>query len=151
MGVAAETDEMLNTIPPRANGGNLDDPNLTVGTTVYFPVFVDGALFSIGDTHAVQGLGEVSGTAIEAPMRIVYKISVLKNARQIQEVQYETDDYYATTGFAKTIDEARRKRPASWLNTLSIPVGYPGRTRTCFALSQAICILPKRSTSRTCW
>jgi len=109
MGVAPDTDEMLNTIPPRANGGNLDDPNLTVGTTVYFPVFVPGALFSIGDTHAVQGLGEVSGTAMEAPMRIVYRISVLKNARAIEEVQYETDSYYATTGFAETIDEAARK------------------------------------------
>jgi acetamidase/formamidase len=109
MGVAPDTDEMLNTIPPRANGGNLDDPNLTVGTTVYFPVFVAGALFSIGDTHAVQGLGEVSGTAIEAPMRIVYRISVLKNERPIQEVQYETDSYYATTGFAETIEEAAQK------------------------------------------
>jgi acetamidase/formamidase len=109
MGVAPDTDEMLNTGPPRANGGNLDDPNLMVGTTVYFPVFVAGALFSIGDTHAVQGLGEVSGTALEAPMRIVYKISVLKNARPIQEVQYETNSYYATTGFATTIDEAAQK------------------------------------------
>jgi len=109
MGVAPDTDKPLNTIPPRANGGNLDDPSLTVGTTVFFPVFVPGALFSIGDTHAVQGLGEVSGTAMEAPMRIVYRISVLKNARSISEVQYETDDYYATTGFAATIDEATRK------------------------------------------
>ena len=109
MGVAPDTDEMLNTTPPRANGGKLDDPNLTVGTTVYFPVLVTGALFSIGDTHAVQGLGEVSGTAMEAPMRIVYRISVLKNAHPIQEVQYETDGYYATTGFAKTIDGAAQK------------------------------------------
>ena len=109
MGVAPNTDQMLNTTPPRANGGNLDDPNLTVGTTVYFPVFVPGALFSIGDTHAVQGLGEVSGTAMEAPMRIVYKISAVKNGRTIEEVQYETDSYYATTGFAETIDEAARK------------------------------------------
>ena len=109
MGVAPNTTEMLNTIPPRANGGNLDDPNLTVGTTVYFPVFVPGALFSIGDTHAVQGMGEVSGTAMESPMRIVYKISVLKNSRAIEEVQYETDSHYATTGFGKTIDEAARK------------------------------------------
>jgi len=109
MGVAPDTDELLSTIPPRANGGNLDDPFLTVGTTVYFRVFVPGALFSIGDTHAVQGLGEVSGTAMESPMRVVYKISVLKNGRSISEVQYETDDYYATTGFAVTIDEAARK------------------------------------------
>lgn len=109
MGVAPDTDEMLNTIPPRANGGNLDDPNLQAGTTVYFPVFVPGALFSIGDTHAVQGLGEVSGTAMETPMRIVYRVSVIKDGRSMEEVQYETDEYYATTGFAKTIDEAARK------------------------------------------
>ena len=109
MGVAPDTDEMLSTIPPRANGGNLDDPNLVVGTTVYFPVLVPGALFSIGDTHAVQGLGEVSGTAMESPMRIVYRISVIKGMRSIEEVQYETDEYYATTGFATTIDEASKK------------------------------------------
>jgi acetamidase/formamidase len=109
MGVAPDTDEMLNTIPPRANGGNLDDPSLVVGTTVYFPVRVPGALFSIGDTHAVQGLGEVSGTAMETPMRIVYRLSVIKGGRSIEEVQYETDDYYATTGFAETLDEAATK------------------------------------------
>ena len=109
MGVAPDTDDMLNTIPPRANGGNLDDPNLVVGTTVYFPVFVPGGLFSIGDTHAVQGLGEVSGTAMESPMRVLYDISVIKGGRSIEEPQYETDDYYATTGFATTIDEAARK------------------------------------------
>jgi len=73
MGVAPDTDEMLDTGPPRANGGNLDDPDLVVGTTVYFPVFVPGALFSIGDP------------------------------------QYETDAYYATTGFATTLDEAAKK------------------------------------------
>lgn len=109
MGVAPDTDEMLNTIPPRANGGNLDDPNLVAGTTVYFPVFVEGGLFSIGDTHAVQGHGEVSGTAIESPMRIVYEIRVIKGGRPIPEPQYETDEYYATTGFATTIDEAAKK------------------------------------------
>lgn len=109
MGVAPDTDELLGTIPPRENGGNLDDPHLVAGTTVYFPVFVPGALFSIGDTHAVQGLGEVCGTAMEAPMRIVYRVRVLKDRPPIREVQYETDAYYATTGFATTLDEAARK------------------------------------------
>lgn len=109
MGVAPDTDEMLDTIPPRANGGNLDDPNLVAGTTVYFPVFVKGGLFSIGDTHSVQGHGEVSGTAMESPMRIVYEISVIKGGRSISEPQYETGEYYATTGFATTIDEAAKK------------------------------------------
>jgi acetamidase/formamidase len=63
MGVAPATDSMLSTIPPRANGGNMDNRHLTVGTTVYFPIFVDGALFSIGDTHAAQGDGEVGGSS----------------------------------------------------------------------------------------
>lgn len=109
MGVAPATDSMLVTIPPRANGGNMDNRHMTAGTTVYFPVQVEGALFSIGDTHAAQGDGEVSGTAIEAPMRIVYQVEVLENARGMVEPQYETDEYYAVTGFAATIDEAARK------------------------------------------
>jgi acetamidase/formamidase len=109
MGVAPDTDEMLSTIPPRANGGNMDDPNMVVGTTVYFPVFVEGALFSLGDTHALQGHGEVSGTALEAPMRIVYEVNVLKGQKQIEEPQYETNDYYAVSGFGTTLEVATRK------------------------------------------
>lgn len=109
MGVAPPTDSMLSTIPPRANGGNMDDRDLVEGTTVYFPVFVEGALFSIGDTHAAQGDGEVSGTAIEAPMRIVYEVRVLEGGRSITEPEYETEDFYAVTAFAETLDEAARK------------------------------------------
>ena len=109
MGVAPDTDEMLSTIPPRANGGNMDDPDIVEGTTVYFPIFVEGALFSIGDTHAAQGHGEVSGTAIEAPMRIIYEVNVIKDGRKIDEPQYETDDFYAVTAFALTLDEAAKK------------------------------------------
>lgn len=109
MGVAPATDSLLSTIPPRANGGNMDDPHLVEGTTVYFPVFVEGGLFSIGDTHATQGLGEVSGTAIEAPMRIIYEIKVIKSKKYLVEPQYETDDYYAVTGFAPSIDGATKK------------------------------------------
>lgn len=108
MGVAPDTEEMLVTFPPRANGGNMDDPHLTAGTTVYFPVFVKGALFSIGDTHAVQGLGEVAGTAVETPMRIRFRVGVIKG-KSIEEPQYETGEYYATTGFGTTVDEAARK------------------------------------------
>ncbi|MGN8224856.1 acetamidase/formamidase family protein [Gracilimonas sp. BCB1] len=109
MGVAPDTEEMLSTIPPRENGGNMDDPNITEGSVVYFPVLVEGALFSIGDTHAAQGHGEVCGTAIEAPMNIIYEVEVIKGGRTISEPQYETEDYYAVTAFATTIDEAAKK------------------------------------------
>jgi acetamidase/formamidase len=109
MGVAPDTDEMLTTIPPRANGGNMDDPHMTEGTTVYFPVFVEGALFSIGDCHSVQGAGEVCGTGVETPMRIIYEVNVIKGKRYLKEPQYETDTYYAVTAFATTLDEAAKK------------------------------------------
>ncbi len=109
MGVAPATEEMLSTIPPRENGGNMDNRYLTEGVTVYFPVFVEGALFSIGDTHAAQGMGEVCGTAIESPMRIIYEVKVIKGERKISEPQYETDEYYAVSAFAPTLDEAAKK------------------------------------------
>ena len=108
IGVAPPTDEMLVTFPPRANGGNMDDPNMVKGVTVYLPVFVEGALLSVGDSHAVQGLGEVVGTAVECDMRALLKISVIKD-KKIAEPQYETEDYYATTGYGTTIDEAAKK------------------------------------------
>ena len=123
MGVAPTTREMLNTVPPRANGGNMDDPNITVGTTVYFPVFVDGALFSIGDGHAAQGHGEVGGSAVEVPMRIVYRVQVLKGHRRIAEPQYENADVYATTAFAKTLDEAAKKAARFMLDYLETERG----------------------------
>ena len=109
MGVAPDTDSLLSTIPPRANGGNMDNPYMTEGVTVYFPVFVEGGLFSIGDTHAAQGMGEVCGTAVEAPMTITYQIDLIKGGHEMQEPQYESEDYYAVTAFAPTIDEAARK------------------------------------------
>lgn len=108
IGVAPDTEEMLVTFPPRANGGNMDDPNMTTGVTVYLPVFVEGALLSVGDSHAVQGLGEVVGTAVECDMRALLRLRVIKN-KNIAEPQYETDAYYATTGFSTTIDEAAKK------------------------------------------
>lgn len=109
MAVAPATDSMLSTHPPRANGGNMDNRHLTAGTTVYFPVLVEGALFSIGDTHAAQGDGEVSGTAVEAPMRIVLQLEIVEGARPLPEPQYETSDYYAVSAHATTLDEAARR------------------------------------------
>ena len=109
MGVAPNTTEMLSTIPPRQNGGNMDDPGMVKGSTVYFPVLVKGALFSIGDAHAVQGYGEVCGTALEAPMTFTYRLRVIKGAAPIKEPQYETDEFYAVTGFGTTIDIATKK------------------------------------------
>lgn len=67
-------------VPPRRVGGNLDIRDLAAGTTLYLPVEVAGALFSVGDTHAAQGDGEVCGTAIESPMNAVLTLDLVKGA-----------------------------------------------------------------------
>ncbi|MCB8839824.1 acetamidase/formamidase family protein [Aurantimonas sp. VKM B-3413] len=68
-------------VPPRRVGGNLDIRDLSAGTVLYLPVEVAGALFSVGDTHAAQGDGEVCGTAIESPMKTVLTLDLVKDAR----------------------------------------------------------------------
>jgi formamidase len=102
--------EGLRTIPPRENGGNLDVKQLVKGTTVYLPVWTDGALFSIGDAHFAQGDGEVCGTAIEMAAMFHLRFQLHKDAareRGINGVQFSGSEesrprrrYYATTGLS---------------------------------------------------
>lgn len=87
VGVALKEPGRFSTIPPRANAGNVDIRDLTVGTTFWLPVFVPGALFSTGDCHANQGQGEVCGTGIECPMTVTMKFDIRKDLR-IKELQY---------------------------------------------------------------
>ena len=69
------------TIPPRSSGGNIDCKELVAGTTLFLPIPVEGALFSAGDGHAAQGDGEVSGTAIEAPVEAQVTLGVRDDLR----------------------------------------------------------------------
>src|ERR1700737_3053056 len=66
----------VSTLPPRRNGGNLDNKELVAGTTLYLPIQVDGALFSVGDGHAAQGDGEVCITAIETGLIGTFELHV---------------------------------------------------------------------------
>lgn len=65
------------TVPPRWHGGNLDCRELVAGSVLYLPVTVPGALLSVGDGHAAQGDGEVSGTAIECPVEATLTVDLL--------------------------------------------------------------------------
>jgi acetamidase/formamidase len=67
-------------LPPTRRGGNMDIRDLGEGAELYLPVEVAGALFSVGDTHAAQGDGEVCGTAIESPIALVAKLDLVKQA-----------------------------------------------------------------------
>lgn len=80
IGVAPAEPGHHSVVPPRRVGGNLDIRDLSAGTTLYLPVEVAGALFSVGDTHAAQGDGEVCGTAIESPMNAVLTLDLVKGA-----------------------------------------------------------------------
>lgn len=81
IGVAPAEAGTHSVVPPRRMGGNLDIRDLAAGTTLYLPVEVAGALFSIGDTHAAQGDGEVCGTAIESPMNVELSLDLVKQEK----------------------------------------------------------------------
>ena len=68
----------LITLPPRANGGNIDIKQAQPGAMVMMPVFVEGALFSLGDVHAAQGDGEVCGSAIECQASVTVRLDLMK-------------------------------------------------------------------------
>jgi acetamidase/formamidase len=80
VGVAPAEPGLHSIVPPRRVGGNMDVRDLIAGAELYLPIEVPGALFSVGDTHAAQGDGEVCGTAIESPMRIALKFDLVKGA-----------------------------------------------------------------------
>jgi acetamidase/formamidase len=80
IGLAPAESGLHSVVPPRRVGGNLDIRDLGEGTELWLPVEVAGALFSVGDTHAAQGDGEVCGTAIESPMSIALSFELEKGA-----------------------------------------------------------------------
>ena len=96
-GVAPAEDGEHSTTPPRRVGGNLDIKHLTAGSTLYLPVEVAGALFSIGDCHATQGDGEVCVTGIEAPMFVTARLSV-RSELDIDQPRFETTGPFTPTG-----------------------------------------------------
>src|SRR5213078_3542984 len=89
MGTALDEPGAHSTMPPRKNGGNMDIKQLVKGTTLYLPVWVDGALFSVGDGHGAQGDGEVCVTAVEMMARVTLRVGV-ERGRRLAEPQFRT-------------------------------------------------------------
>src|SRR5450755_4137672 len=81
IGVALAEPGLHSIVPPRRVGGNMDVRDIALGTELFLPVEVSGALFSVGDTHAAQGDGEVCGTAIEAPAVLAARFDLIKGER----------------------------------------------------------------------
>jgi acetamidase/formamidase len=108
MGVCPEGASAQPVMPPGTFGGNMDTRQLTIGTTLFLPVQVPGALFSCGDAHAAQGDGEVCVTGCEAPMYGSLRFTLQKD-RTIVAPHYQTEPgpltglvdhaaWYGTTG-----------------------------------------------------
>ncbi len=117
IGVAPPEPGPHSIVPPSKWGGNMDIKHLRAGTTLLLPVGVEGALFSVGDTHSAMGDGEVCGTAVETAMDIVLRLSVRKDLR-LPAPQYripagelartQGSAYHVCTGVASDLMEATR-------------------------------------------
>jgi acetamidase/formamidase len=127
LGVAPAEPGTHSIVPPSRFGGNLDIKHLNAGVTLYLPVGVEGALFSLGDTHAAQGDGEVCGTAIETAMDVTLRLSVRKDVR-VDAPQYDVpagtladraeSSHHVCTGVGPDLLEAARdavRATIAWL------------------------------------
>ena len=127
IGLALAEPGLHSIVPPRRVGGNMDVRDIAQGTELFLPIEVQGALFSVGDTHAAQGDGEVCGTAIESPMRVSLQFDLIKQTplafprfRTPGPVTRHLDakGYEVTTGIGPDLMEASRAAVRSMVDLL---------------------------------
>ena len=110
-----------NSKEPREFGGNIDCKELTAGSTIYLPVWNEGALFSTGDGHAAQGDGEVNGTAIETALKGTFEFRVRKDLGW-RLPRAETATHLITFGLDPDLDHAARqalREMIDWITALT--------------------------------
>ncbi len=106
MGLAPVEPARAPTFPPRNEGGNIDCKELSAGSSLFLPIAVEGGLFSVGDGHAVQGDGEISGVAIECPMDRVEIVFRLHEKLPIETPHARVPGAWITFGFHEDLNEA---------------------------------------------
>jgi acetamidase/formamidase len=109
----------ISSAPPWVHAGNLDNKELVAGTTLYIPVHVRGALFSVGDAHAGQGNGEVSLTALETVLTGDFRLIVRKD-KPLRWPFAETPAHYITMGFDENLDTAIQNALREMIDFLSV-------------------------------
>lgn len=97
----------ISSLQPDTHGGNMDHPDVRPGAIVYFPVSVDGALLYLGDCHASQGDGELTGVAIEQPATVRLRVDVVPGW-SIPGPRVETEDFIMSLGSARPMEDATR-------------------------------------------
>ena len=117
-GVAPDVKGRVSTIPPGAHGGNIDNWRIGAGATMFYPVAVNGALFSVGDPHISQGDGEISGTAIEASLNVLMRIT-LRRDFAFPSPLLETPRLWIVHGFDEDLNVAMRAAATDMLRFLN--------------------------------
>ncbi|MFN8375061.1 MAG: acetamidase/formamidase family protein [Anaerolineae bacterium] len=128
MGLAPAEHGIHVTFPPRSVGGNLDCKELTEGAHLYLPVAVDGALFSTGDGHAVQGDGEVSGVAIECGMEHVELEFHVHPEMHLTMPRANTPAGWVTFGLDEDLNKAMPQALSEMLTLMEELHGFDRRT-----------------------
>jgi len=116
-GVAARGGQAITSFTSAEHGGNMDYRGFRAGVTVYLPVFVEGALFYLGDGHAIQGDGEISGTGVETSLEVEFTVD-LRKGWEIGWPRGEDDVYIFAVGNARPLDQALQHATtemATWL------------------------------------
>jgi len=98
--------EAVNNGVTGAHGGNLDINDVTIGTTVYLPVYVNGAMLHVGDVHAIQGDGEISGWGLECRSLLRLRVDIIKKPDSMQYVRMENEDYIMGAACCDTFRES---------------------------------------------
>jgi acetamidase/formamidase len=129
MGVAVPGSVRPHSVPPGRHGGNIDIRLLTVGSTLYLPVQVPGALAYVGDPHFAQGDGEVALTALEASLRATLRFDVIPAAAaaasfgELAGPVAETAEYLVPTGLDESLDVALMNCVRAALGLLQVRYG----------------------------
>ncbi|WDR03450.1 acetamidase/formamidase family protein [Devosia algicola] len=124
-GVAPDRGQAFSTATSAENGGNMDYRGFGPGTKIWFPVFVPGALFFLGDCHAVQGDGEIVGTGVETAMEVEVRLSVVKGTKIVWP-RAETDEAILTVGNARPLDQALQHATTEMFDWLTGEYGLSG-------------------------
>ena len=117
--VAPPGHQALRTGYPGTFGGNMDYNQIREGTTVYLPVFVPGALLFVGDGHAAQGDGELTGNALETSMDVEFTVDLI-TGRAIGGPRAENDEYLMSSGIGNSLTDALQlatTQLVNWLQT----------------------------------
>jgi amidase len=155
IGVAPEN-ETINCGTPGTHGGNVDNTMIAEGAVLYLPVFVDGALFALGDLHAVMGDGEIGVTGVEIAGIVDVTLEVIKGLKITNPI-LENEEYISTIASAPLLDDAVKQSTLDMskllLNKLTMPLhelamlmSAAGQTQICQVvdpLKTARFVMPK--------